>query len=540
MIAMHLSNCEHPVRVYNQYTKEFMYVPCGKCDSCRNARANDWVNRLKVESKCWKYVYFFTLTYAMDKRPFFSVFHNRLFIPDLKSLNPDLEPCCIDILQEYEDNHCSDEWISRNNTWIQSVVSNGKLPHLSKYHCQLFVKRLRKNLKNLVVSKYGKENVTLSDYLVRYYLIGEYGSTAFAPHYHGLLFFNSEKEFSCIKEAIFKSWTLGIVDSSLVRSDASQYVASYLNSTYNLPQVLQHRSVCPFQLCSKATPIGTLSYQNEDFEELFNNASYKFVQQNAKGDAFVDVPLWRCIKDRIFPRLPFFNEISHNDRISLYSSVPRFEKFSGKEACLTSFLRYIDYCYYNGIFNSFFTLRFRLYLDKLVYKYKYGSKEFENNLIHLYYISNRVYYQSIIWNKTLENYVSQIELFYENVKKEKLKDYFIFQQEYSEEYGCQSLVGLDLTFLKNMIDSRLEDVSHEELLILGSYGIDTEKFFSDDLSIRYGYIKCLLPNFQKDFTEFQNNQHILAEKRVKKKVKNEYLDNLHSPYAGLIKLLSSF
>lgn len=113
---MHLSNCEHPLRVYNKYTKEFMYVPCGKCPACRNAHSNEWVARLRQESKCWKHTLFFTLTYAMDKRPVFSVHSDgRIFVPDLKAINPDLKPEIIDLSYVFEKNNSSQEWIERNN-----------------------------------------------------------------------------------------------------------------------------------------------------------------------------------------------------------------------------------------------------------------------------------------------------------------------------------------------------------------------------------------------------------------------------------------
>ena len=48
---MHLVNCEHPRFVINPSTGDKLRVRCGKCDTCKNALAKDWCNRLIEESQ---------------------------------------------------------------------------------------------------------------------------------------------------------------------------------------------------------------------------------------------------------------------------------------------------------------------------------------------------------------------------------------------------------------------------------------------------------------------------------------------------------
>lgn len=515
-----------------------MYVPCGKCEACRNARANDWVNRLRSEAKCWKYVLFFTLTYQFDKRPCFTVYDNRIFIPQLSSVNPELEPAIIDLDYEYQKYSCSVEWQERNNAWIKSVCSLGSVPHLSKYHVQLFVKRLRKNLKNLIIKQ--NEKYSAQDYLVRYFICGEYGETAYAPHYHGLLFFQSDKEYKAIQKALSKSWTLGIVDSSLVRSDAASYVASYLNSFAYLPQVLQHPCVRPFCLASKSTPIGLVSVDDEEIREIFYNSSISRIQPAADGKSFVDVPIWNTIKNRLFPRIALFSRVIDTMRTQLYSAVSRFEKFSGKEACVTSFVNYVLYCYNHHVTNVFFNSNFSSYIDSLV-SLGYDELKLTNSLVHLFYISNRVALQSVIYGVTIPEYVQHIVKFYDNVEKANLKKYFEFQDEFNIEYSNSSLVGLDLNFLYSIVDADISDVSAEEISLLESFGVDIDKFFNADLSVRYGYIERLLPQNQIEFRHHKSNQELIAKHRVKNKRKNDYLDNLsYCLQNDIIKALASF
>ena len=68
---MRLSSCLHPIRIYNKYLGKYIFVPCGKCESCRNIHAHGWISRLVQESQKHKYNVFFTLTYDEQCLPRF-------------------------------------------------------------------------------------------------------------------------------------------------------------------------------------------------------------------------------------------------------------------------------------------------------------------------------------------------------------------------------------------------------------------------------------------------------------------------------------
>ena len=62
-----------------------------------------------------------------------------------------------------------------------------------------------------------------------FYAVGEYGPVHFRPHYHLLLFTNSEKVSEVLRYCHDKSWKLGRSDFQRSAGGAGSYVASYVN-----------------------------------------------------------------------------------------------------------------------------------------------------------------------------------------------------------------------------------------------------------------------------------------------------------------------
>ena len=168
---MHLTSCLHPSRIRNPHTHLIEYVPCGKCDYCRMSRSSVWVQRIQQESLCWKYCYFVTLTYDDAHKPV--LFYNK---EDNTLLDMDTSEV-IDCSEIPNFNYKDKLFLHR--------VSD--IPRLSVRDVQLFLKRLRYFIKHEHEKRCSKEVQTL-----RYFCAGEYGSTTFRPHYHLLLWFNSD------------------------------------------------------------------------------------------------------------------------------------------------------------------------------------------------------------------------------------------------------------------------------------------------------------------------------------------------------------
>ena len=256
MITKELQNklvtrCQHPRTVVNKYTHEPVVVPCGHCPSCILRRSAIQTNLLTTYSAQFRYVYFVTLTYAPCFLP-------TLEVSVIESCTDDIAdvPCVpnIDDLDAGDPNtylfgfHSVPRSASvklKNSTVertfkdpeirfsypmkprdLLSILGkiNHNIPNRIPYVCNrdldLFLKRLR--------SYYPDEKL-------RYYAVSEYGPTSFRPHWHLLLFSNSERFSQTVCENVSKAWSYGRCDASLSRGFAASYVASYVNSFVALP-----------------------------------------------------------------------------------------------------------------------------------------------------------------------------------------------------------------------------------------------------------------------------------------------------------------
>ena len=85
------------------------------------------------------------------------------------------------------------------------------------------IKRLRRHL-----DQYTNEKIS-------FYAVGEYGPVHFRPHFHILLFFNSQEIVDVLRECHNKSWKFGRSDIQCSNGGCASYVASYVNSLASAP-----------------------------------------------------------------------------------------------------------------------------------------------------------------------------------------------------------------------------------------------------------------------------------------------------------------
>ena len=282
-------HCQHRSFITNRYTGARIAVDCGQCDYCIYKRAQKASMRVKTAGSAFKYSYFVTLTYDNEHIPlmYCKVLHSEY--EDAVGISGDIhfgdESHDYIPVSEYQ---CDDnsmlrhiffdqvqgtvpfdreikEYVPVKDNWflsmdaIRSFISktqavdktdypaseqygcNNLIPFLNYVDVQNYIKRLRKHL-----------SLKLGSYeTLHFYAVGEYGPVHFRPHYHLLLFTNSDEVAQVLRYCHDKSWKLGRSDFQRSAGGAASYVASYVNSLCSAP--LLYRSCRAFRPKSRAS-----------------------------------------------------------------------------------------------------------------------------------------------------------------------------------------------------------------------------------------------------------------------------------------------
>jgi len=282
-------HCQHRSFITNKYTGARIAVDCGQCDYCIHKRAKKASMRVKTAGSAFKYSYFVTLTYDNVHIPLMNckVLHSEY--EDVVGISGDIhfgnEHHQYIPVSEYK---CDDnsalrhiffeqvqgtvpydreikEYIPVRDNWFLSMDAirsfiyksqsvdktdysasaqygrDNLIPFLNYVDVQNYIKRLRKHL----FQQLGSYET------LHFYAVGEYGPVHFRPHYHLLLFTNSDEVAQVLRYCHDKSWRLGRSDFQRSAGGAGSYVASYVNSLCAAP--LLYRSCCAFKPRSRAS-----------------------------------------------------------------------------------------------------------------------------------------------------------------------------------------------------------------------------------------------------------------------------------------------
>lgn len=285
-------HCQYRSFITNRYTGARIAVDCGQCDYCIHKRAQKASMRVKTAGSAFKYSYFVTLTYDNEHIPllYCKVLHSEYeeavgisgdiyfghkyheyheYIP-VSEYQCDDSSLLRHIFFEQvqgtvpfdrklkEHTPVEDDWFlsmdairsfiyktqSVDNTDYPASEQYGRdnlIPFLNYVDVQNYIKRLRKYL-----YKHLGSYETL-----HFYVVGEYGPVHFRPHYHILLFTDSEEVAKVLRHCHYKSWKFGRSDFQIARGGASSYVSSYVNSLSSAP--LLYRSCRAFRPRSRAS-----------------------------------------------------------------------------------------------------------------------------------------------------------------------------------------------------------------------------------------------------------------------------------------------
>ena len=287
--------CLNPQRIVNPYTNEAMTVPCGHCKACILAKNSRYAFQCDLESYSSKHMLFITLTYA-----------NR-FIPRAQFVDSMERPYGHDLVDVETGEYLGEADLSIKE--IERLQDKfhlfGYLPYLRKFDLQLFFKRFR----YYVAKRFPKEKV-------RYFAIGEYGPVHFRPHYHILLFLQSDEALQVCSAAVSEAWSYGRVDCQLSKGKCSSYVAGYVNSSVLVPKVLTLPTLCPF--CVHSQKLGQGFLQGER-KKIYTLTPEQFIKRSIViNGRYKEFDVWRSAYAYFFPKCKGFADKSSRERAYSY------------------------------------------------------------------------------------------------------------------------------------------------------------------------------------------------------------------------------
>lgn len=445
---MRIQNCQNPIRVYNKYIDEYVWVPCGHCATCMKRYQNRWTARLENERKSSLFCLFFTLTYDDKHLP---RLHRKNIISD--------DGRQIEAYEAYDGKFLIPFSEMKFETqadldYFNKKMHAGGVPYADFRDVQLFLKRLNKYFHDKYTNKY--ENF-------RYFICSELGKESLRPHYHGILFFKSEVPSPNFAADILACWTsnkqpLGNITLEPVESTAASYVSKYIGKPAYYPSFYSHVKIRPRFICSKCTPIGSMYEQSETDAQIFHSAALSVCLPSHKSETIANVPLPTYVKNRIFPKCPQFGRISHALRVAIYRCSSRFLAVGFKGNWKTNYSELVPVSF-DGFLNAI-RLRYIMYPNGTGSSFDcYIQKQIEdpyteagvNALKRLYYMSKRVLKFCRKFHCTVEYYVHQIEKFYDKLEYRILTLFYEFQQNADERIKPEEFEQMYSEFAYNNI-----------------------------------------------------------------------------------------
>lgn len=309
-----LISCLDPKYKKNPYTGELMLCGCGQCEACLRAKSAMLTTKVKLESLKHKYKFFITLTYDPEFLPIMK----GVEVPNNVGYTYNMVSCCTR-LKEDDDVLCDNINYSKKQLFILSKKCNigiNQFGYGSKYELQLFLKRLRKVLHT------NKRLLHIKDEKIRYFATMEYGPNTFRPHYHLILWFDDRQIAEAMPFLVSESWKFGITDVQSIEHDCASYVASYVNSLSDLPEIFRKGKCKPFVTHSQF--LGE-EYSLSDAEKVYQMPVEDFVKRSFKCDDSVsDYILWRSAQNRFYPKCRAFTTSSSDERKRLYTCYDAF------------------------------------------------------------------------------------------------------------------------------------------------------------------------------------------------------------------------
>lgn len=307
-----LFSCEHPKSIITKDNRK-MTVSCGHCRSCLVQKQRSKTVACYQQEQISKYCFFVTLTY------------NKYHVPCMYPVYCKDKATGKQYIELYDEE--TGEFLGNprySHSLCRKIIdrTDDKKLHYARYSdVQKFYKRVRRNIE--YSNKYDNEKI-------KYYSVSEYGPRTFRPHFHILFYFDNAKLATDFGQIVDSCWPLGYTYSTLSKGYVSSYVASYVNSITNLPEIF--KSNATNAKSSHSSFLGVPVYK-DSFKEIFKNEPSRFVRivESKKPDGTVSFSApWRSYKAYFFPKCYGYSYKDFYSRVATYNGLQTLNRRYGQ------------------------------------------------------------------------------------------------------------------------------------------------------------------------------------------------------------------
>lgn len=484
--------CLNKVPVRDKETNLIHYYACNYCAECINNKARRTKYMCDSQFKLSKYSLFVTLTYAPEFLPQIKIF-------SYDSFDEDNVPCkCVTYysMTERVTKYFGSEIIEEKNLNEDSYYKFMKPLHYNKFNLdtdvfgflfrpdvQLFMKRLRERLTNYISSLYYKKSFKkLSNYEkaqvsnkvseLKSFICGEYGPQTFRPHFHLLLYFDSDELFDFLFNNVDKIWKYGRVDVQPAGNDANGYVSGYVNSYVSTPALLRTSFARPFSQHSLFFGVNV----DEEYNKEIRENGYKRIREKlcVVNGRFQNFTYPRSLENLLYPKTYRFTKSSDYQLLRRYTAYESLSRYFGETSIKKLVTLYInnqnDFYWLNTDF-----LHNTLTRDLLI---PFSENE-ESTLTQLLLVSKKFLRNCDYFKLRPQEYINLIKDFYNEKNSSTLHDF------YKKLCSEQSLYG-HVKYLSSFYDNIPTDYS---------YYFDTKDFCISNKNRRKHYL--IVKNFAK-------------------------------------------
>ena len=341
--------CTHKHKIRNPYSHREMWVDCGKCDACKQKRANARANQIRLHNNGLSkdyYPWFFHLTYLNECVPYVRRDDIRKYNEQLSlGVAPDPVPVYRDYDRSYRRFKSAStkrriyklvySRLSEPVDYLDMIDSNGvpfsedlfdadALPQLQDtYRPRLTTLSMSDKIGVCLTRDAQNFFKKLNQYLVKngipkdysYWYCFEYGGEKFRPHIHVLLWCRRDYK-DAFKAAALKSWTYAYryrTEENFQRAICpSKYVATYVNKPGNFPSLLSSHSFR--EKCSHSQGFATTMrcFQLDEILRKVREGNFTFTRRIFSNGTPLDVlsPYPTYVIRRYFPRYFGFSRCS--------------------------------------------------------------------------------------------------------------------------------------------------------------------------------------------------------------------------------------